>query len=100
MWERFQPYMCQSFGEDIFNQGYEIVRQFRLSAFGQDSDEPLVEQLTEIIPNEVLRKDFINLCLTQLLASQLDHGAFVWNVNEETAPMLSMVPIDDGVEDL
>ena len=33
-WELFQPYMCQSFGEDIFNQGYEMVRQFRQSAFG------------------------------------------------------------------
>ena len=51
-WEKFEPYMVENFGADVFSQGYEIVYENRERAFDPENIEGLNEALYDIIPEE------------------------------------------------
>ena len=63
----FQSYMIQVYGEDIFQTGFEIVKNYRQHIFSPDGVVALHQELSQIIDAEQVRKDFIQVCLTHLI---------------------------------
>ena len=51
-WEKFEPYMVENFGAEVFSEGYAIVFENRENAFEPENIQVLSEQLYEIIPDD------------------------------------------------
>lgn len=71
------------------------MKQNREQAFSQEGMQVLIEQLRGLFQNDALSHDFINICLTQMIAEPMQNGAFVTNLSDEA---LANLPAED-VED-
>ena len=67
------------------------MKEHREQAFAEDGTQTLRQALSELLPNERIFLDFVNVCLTQLIAEPMETGAFVTNLTEENQAMLGVV---------
>ena len=63
--------MLQVYGE-MFEPGFEIVKNYRTEMFTVQGAAALHQELTSVMEDEQMRKDFIQICLKYLMVNGYD----------------------------
>lgn len=79
-WDNFVPYMTEVYGAAVFEQGFEIVKQYQEQGFDEIDGVTMQQALSNLFPDKRVSKDFETLCLMQLVT---EPTAFVTNLTEE-----------------
>ena len=63
----------------MFEQGFEIVKNYRQEMFSVQGISALHQELTSVIEDEQMRKDFIQICLKYLMINGYDEDSDLRN---------------------
>ena len=71
--ESFKQQMVAKFGEETFEEGYELIKDKQNLIFDDNGEEELVQLLTPLFKDVDSCRGFINFCTTYLIVQNMNY---------------------------
>ena len=65
--QTFTTHMVAKFGQDAFQQGFEVIKANQSLIFENNGEEALMQLIGTYLPDDDTARSFLNFCTTYLI---------------------------------